>query len=204
VNAAFLMLTTAWLAGADAAPTPPAPPAPVVSAPIGGGCGGGCGCATDACCEKPKLLDRIKAKFHKNDCGCGCEAPTCCAPKPVCCPAPKPVCCPAPKPVCCAPAPTCCHAAPTCGCGCEEPRVKLLDKIKAKFHKNECCESSCGCGGCGCGGAISTGAPAEAIPTKPAPGGAPMPKPPSGAAMNTTGMIVTPVVAPRLSTEQPF
>jgi hypothetical protein len=199
VNAAYLMLTTAWLAGADPVPVTPAPAAPVVAAPIGGGCGGGCGCATDACCEKEGLFARLKAKFHKNEC---CEpAPTCCAPKPVCC-APKPVCCPAPKPVCCAPAPTCCHAAPTCGCGCEEPRVKLWDKIKAKFHKNDCCESSCS--SCGCGGAaVPTAAPIEAIPAKPNAGQA-MPKPMGGSAMMNGGMIVTPVVAPRLTNEQPF
>ena len=84
--------------------------------------------------------------------------------------------------------------------------MKLWDKIKAKFHKNDCgCESSCnscggGCGG-GCGGAITTVPPAEAIPAKPAPGNA-MPKP-MGSVMNG-GMIVTPVVAPRLTNEQPF
>jgi hypothetical protein len=197
VNAAYLMLTTAWLAGADPAPVAPVPAAPVVAAPIGGGCGGGCGgCATDACCEKESKFAKFKAKFHKHS-DCGCEqscapAPTCCAPKPVCCPAPKPVCCPAP-------APTCCHAAPV-SCGCEEQRVKLWDKLKAKFHKhNDCgCESSCN----SCGGA-PTGAPAEAIPTKPSTGGAPMPVAPKGSVMNG-GMIVTPVVAPRLTNEQPF
>jgi hypothetical protein len=78
--------------------------------------------------------------------------------------------------------------------------VKLWDKIKAKFHKhNDCgCESSCN----SCGGA--TAAPAEVIPGKPAPGtGSPMPAAPKGSVMNG-GMIVTPVVAPRLTNEQPF
>jgi hypothetical protein len=199
VNAAYLMLTTAWLAGADPAPvTPAAPTGPVVAAPIGGGCGGGCGgSATDACCDEHKqgCFAKLKAKFHKHN-ECGCEQ-SCAPPKPVCCPAPKPVCCPAP-------APTCCHAAPvSSGCGCEEPRVKLCDKIKAKFKKhNDCgCESSCN----SCGGAsgVPTGAPAEAIPTKPSTGGAPMPIAPKGSVMNG-GMIVTPVVAPRLTNEQPF
>ncbi len=200
MNAAYLMLTTAWLAGADPAPaTPVAPTGPVVAAPIGGGCGGGCGCATEACCERESLCAKIKAKFKRHECGC---EQSCCAPAPTCC-APKPVCCPAPKPVCCpAPAPTCCHAAPvSCGCGCEE-RVSCWEKLKAKFRKhNDCgCESSCN--SCGCGGGISTGAPAEVIPARPAPGGAPMPSP-KGSVMNG-GMIVTPVVAPRLTNEQPF
>jgi hypothetical protein len=198
VNAAYLMLTTAWLAGADPAPAPAAPAAPVVSAPIGGGCGGGCGCATDACCEKEGFFAKLKAKFHKNDCGCGCEqAPTCCAPKPVCCPAPKPVCCPAP-------APTCCHAAPV-SCGCDECKPSLCERIKAKFKKSKDCGCDSGCGGCStCGGGVIGGAPAEAIPAKPAPGAAPqaMPKPAGSVMMN--GMIVTPVVAPHLSNDQPF
>src|SRR5260370_40430916 len=45
VNTAFLLVTTAWLAGAEPAPMPaPAPaPAPVVAAPAGG-CGS-CGAA---------------------------------------------------------------------------------------------------------------------------------------------------------------
>jgi hypothetical protein len=76
--------------------------------------------------------------------------------------------------------------------------VSLCARIKAKFQRhNDCCESSCGCGG------GATAAPAEVIPSKPA-GGQAMPKPPvSGSVMNG-GMIVTPVVAPRLTNEQPF
>ena len=78
MNAAYLMLTTAWLAGADPVPATPAPAmtAPVVSAPIGGGCGGGCGCATDICCEKESLFSKLKNKFKKHDCGCESELRT--------------------------------------------------------------------------------------------------------------------------------
>src|SRR5581483_2819914 len=73
VNAAYLMLTTAWLAGQNPAPPAAAPaapaPAPVAAAPVVstsmgacnggyagygayGGCGGGCGAAASDCgCE---------------------------------------------------------------------------------------------------------------------------------------------------------
>src|SRR5258706_5662419 len=56
VNAAFLMLTAAWMTGADpvAAPAaPPAAPAPAVIA--GSGCGGGCGSAFNGFCGEPQL-----------------------------------------------------------------------------------------------------------------------------------------------------
>jgi hypothetical protein len=211
VNAAYLVLTTAWLAGdAPAAPAPP-PAAPVVSAPIGGGCGGGCGSATDACCEdqcggKQGLFGRLKAKFKKGN-ACGCEAaPTCCAPV-------QQHCCPAPAPTCCAPVQ---HHSDCCEDPCKKPG--LFAKLKGKFKKgNDCCESSygggcgtsCGCNGGGIGGVYSapaTGAPAESIPSAPKPGEAPrkMPTPGTGSVMHGYPTIVTPVVAPRLTSEQPF
>jgi hypothetical protein len=207
VNAAYLMLTTAWLAGQTPAPPAAAPPegakpvpvapapaaAPVVSTSLGGCNGGGCGgyggCATD-CCDsggKRGLLSRLFNK-HRNDCGCE-AAPTCCAPAPV-----------------------------SCGDCCEGHRPSLCGKLKGLFHKNrggDCgCESSCGCGStvggcCNGGGAIiggapiGTGAPAEAIPAQPKPGEAPR-KMPSTTPMTMNGVIhdVTPVVAPRLGIEQ--
>ena len=61
MNAAFLLLTTAWVAGADAKPAP----APAVASTST--------CAAD-CCDKPSLLDKLRAKFQRNDC---CEAPKC-------------------------------------------------------------------------------------------------------------------------------
>jgi hypothetical protein len=129
----------------------------------------------------------LKAKFKKHN-DCGCEQSSC------------------------APAQhTCCNAAPvSSGCGCEERESKWA-KLKGKFkkHGGDCgCESSansCGCGG-GSGyiGGGVIGAPAERIPASPAPGAAPqaMPKP-MGSVMGN-GVIVTPVVAPRLSSDQPF
>lgn len=95
MNAAFLLTTAAWLSGADApaimpapaaAPAPAMAAAPLSSAPVisssGGSCGGNCGGTASCGCEcKPSLLDKLKALFHKESCGCeaaptcGCEAP---------------------------------------------------------------------------------------------------------------------------------
>lgn len=70
MNAAFLLMSTAALAGADPAPAAPVAPA-VIS--TGHGCNN-CG-APATCCEKAGLLDKIKARIgslkHKShDCGC--------------------------------------------------------------------------------------------------------------------------------------
>jgi hypothetical protein len=202
VNAAFIMLTSAWLAGADPAP-PVAPPAAAPAAPAvvstgsacgGGNCGGcgGCSGCGDACgdsCEHGRkhllagICGKFKGRSHHDCCDTGCAAPCaapapCCAPKPVCC-APAPTCC-APKPVCCAPAPC---AAPCGGCGnecCEEHhRKKLfagLCKMKGKRHHDECCGGcDTGCGGCGscCGSAAPAAAPAMPGAPIPAPGAEP-------------------------------
>ena len=137
MNAAFLLLTTAWVAGADAAPAA----APAVTSTSS---------CDSACCDKPSLLDKLRAKFAK-DC---CDAPKCEAPKVVkcekkadpcdpckvsildklraklakdCCDAPK---CEAPKVVKCEK-----KADP-----CDPCKVSLLDKLRAKLHKNDCCE----------------------------------------------------------------
>jgi len=85
VNAAFLLMSTAALAGADPAPAAPVAPA-VIS--TGHGCNN-CG-APAACCEKAGLLDKIKARLgglrsKSHDCGC---AP---APAPACDPCAKSV-----------------------------------------------------------------------------------------------------------------
>src|SRR5262249_5853967 len=66
VNAAYLMLTTAWLAGADPVPgAPAAPAAPIVASNSGCGCcggtGGGYSAAVSDCCDsgrKPGLFAR--------------------------------------------------------------------------------------------------------------------------------------------------
>src|SRR5262245_37544666 len=72
VNAAFLLLSSAWFAGADAAPA--AAPA-AVAAPAA--CTSGC-CDTPCCCEGcPK-----KKHCHKDKC-CDCCVVECC--QPTCC-----------------------------------------------------------------------------------------------------------------------
>ena len=216
MNAAYLVLTTAWLAGDAPAAPAPAPAAPVVSAPIGGGCGGGCGAATDACCDsgcgggKFSLFGKLKGKFQK---GCGCESS--CAPVQQHC-APAPTCCEAPRAKKWKKHNDCCEQAPTCDDGCG--KGSLFGKLKGKFRKHGDCgcdsgcgSSSCGCGGGSYGGAVAPGAPVETIPGAPRPAeGAPrrMPATPAapgtGSVMNGVPTIVTPVVAPRLSSEQPF
>ena len=185
MNAAFLMLTTAWMTGADPAPAAAAPAAPVVSTSMGscnGGYGnyGGCGSTSD-CCEhqRRKLCDRLKGRKHHNDC---CEAAPACAPvhqAPVH------------------------YAAPAASCGCEDTCKKpgLCARLKGKFHRhNDCCDTGYGYNG-GCGGAYGTiGGTAEPIPAAPKPAtGQPMPsKPTSTTPITMSGVItnVTPVGAP--------
>jgi hypothetical protein len=171
VNAAFLLVTAAWFAGADAAPTKPpeqikppvtTAPGPGMPAPgpvVGGGCGscGDCGCS-DCCdeCGGHGLKHKLKGLFRHHKGGdCCCEEASCCAP--------------APAPTCCAPAPTC-GGCDTCCDTCEEGHG-FLHKLKGRFHhhKAECCDTcdTCGpsCGGCGgCGAPI--GAPGPAVMPK--------------------------------------
>jgi hypothetical protein len=155
VNAALLLMTSTFVAGADAPAAAPMAPAAVAS----------CGASCDPCCSKgPSLLDRMKSRMgchkHKRGNDCCAAAPTCCAP------APAPKCCaPAPKPKCCAPAP-----APTCCDTCDSARPNLLDRIKAKWqskkHKHDCCAPACD----GCSAAPAGPAPPVNMPT-------PTPKP---------------------------
>src|SRR5207249_3496530 len=102
VNAAILLMGSAWMAGADtaqppaaAAPAPAYAPGPV-AVNTGAGCGG-CGPTAGGCCDDPcakhGLLHRLKnrggggglfAKHKHNDCGCApAPAPCCAAPAPV-------------------------------------------------------------------------------------------------------------------------
>jgi hypothetical protein len=164
VNAAFLLVTTAWLTGADPVPVQAAPamkPAPAAAAPgamaapaapmvAGPGCGD-CGSGASECCESAghRFRERFKGLFacHKSCGSCETCAP---APKPCCAPAP------APKPCCEAPAPTC-HE----GCG---------QRLRGLFHRKSCCETVATCGGCdGCGAAPMV-APAPRPEPIPAPG----------------------------------
>jgi hypothetical protein len=141
VNAAFLLVTTAWFAGADANPTKP--PEKIKNPPVtntaplatggscgGGDCGGDCGC--DACDECGHgLRHKLRGLFRRhNDCDCGCET-SCCAP---------------------APAPSC--GCDTCDTGCG--RHSLLSKLRGRFHRHGDCCDTCGCDGAGVTGVITT------------------------------------------------
>jgi hypothetical protein len=135
VNAAFLLVTTAWFAGDTGAPCA------TCAAPA---------CSTCASHESsgPKLLDRLKALCHKNTCDT-CAAPVC-APPP---PPPKPVCAPAPKCGC-----------DTCGGGPKLlDRLKALcHKDKCDTCATGGC-STCGTSSCStCGTAAPAAAPAAA------------------------------------------
>ncbi len=137
MNAAFLLMSSALAPGGDVTPAgwgerPPA----VVQA---GGCCGSVGptvasSPASQCCDscgsagKPKLLDRLKAKFATKSSGCGCAAapaPTCCAPAPA----------PLPAPV----STSCCDS---CGSQSRWSQPNLFDKIKARMASKK----SCGCG----------------------------------------------------------
>jgi hypothetical protein len=154
VNAAFLLVTTAWIAGADAAP-PPAPAAkaaaPVYSVGTAGGCGaagcGGCSsCGCDSCCESEGFFSRLKGHFHRSSCDCGCESEgffsrlkgrfhhgdDCGCDT------------------------GCGSCGSTCDSGCGGHSFGLRDRLRGLFHRGDdcgCCDS--GCGGCASGGVIT-------------------------------------------------
>jgi hypothetical protein len=165
VNAAFLLVTTAWFAGADPAPAATAAPAAplggaVSSAPMGGmGTGGCCGAAAygsgfaDGCgccqpCCKMGFLARHRAKKCCNSCEC-CN--TCCETS------------------------GCgggCGANTSCGCGtcCETCCCKpsLCQRLKCRCHRNKCCCDGLndGCCGGGCGAGVGgVGAPPAVMPS---------------------------------------
>jgi hypothetical protein len=175
VNAAFLLVTTAWLAGADAGDKPEqlknppktqpgagTPTAPLIGGGYAGGGyaggSGGCGCTSGDCgsccdggdmcgCESGghRLLGKLRGMFRRSSCGCESTCDTC--------------------PSTCAPsAPVSCGCASyDCGCGCESGGHRLFGKLRGLFRRG----GSCGCetdccdtgGSCGCvgGGGYSGG-----------------------------------------------
>jgi hypothetical protein len=176
VNAAFLLVTTAWVAGAEApadqkqaAPPAQTAPAPVYSVGAGcSGCGGcdscGCGCGY----ESEGLFSKLKGLFHRGggDCGCGCESHTShfggfghhksdCG---------------------CASCGSSCDACDSCG----GHGGGFRERLRGLFHRGGDCGCGCdtGCGGCGgCGGVLTPipggtmpkeqiGAPKEEQPKK--------------------------------------
>ena len=172
MNAAFLIMTSAALAGADPAPPPPPPAAPVVVS--GAGCNN-CAPAPGCCGSKTGFLDRLRGRlggglFKKKGHDCCAPAP-CPAPCPPPCPKPAP--CPAPcppapcvKPAPC-PAPAPCHACPT-SVAC---RPNLLDTLKSRMghKKKSCCAPSCD--PCGAAHLMPAPGPGPVTPPKEMPKG---------------------------------
>ncbi len=115
MNAAFLIMSSAALAGADPAPPAHPPAAPMVVS--GAGCNN-CGAPAGCCDKKPGLLDRIKSRLG----GIGKKAHDCgCAPAPAPCAAPAP-----------------CN---TCGAA---DRPNLFDKLKSRWgSKKSNCGPTC-------------------------------------------------------------
>jgi len=134
VNAAFLLVTTAWLAGADQ----PAPSAATVDPPAAtasccGDCGSGCGHG---------FLEKFRGLFHHDCCESSCK-PTCAHEcKPTCVKECKPKCVQECKPKCVK------ECKPVCekSC-CDSCRPRLLERLRGLFHK-DCCDSGCK-GSCG-------------------------------------------------------
>ena len=161
MNAAFLLVTSACLAG-QAAPAPAAPAAPIVASACGSSCGDACGCDSFG----HRLRDKMQGLFHRGckdacaptTCGCGhshklfsrsCDTCNTCKPKIWTW-----------QPKCrthCAPAPTCCDA-----CG----GTHFLGRLKGIFHRNSgCCDGGCstGCVGGACGAPAAAPAAGEKI-----------------------------------------
>lgn len=152
MNAAFLLVTTAWLAGAEPAVQPA--PAPVAaSAPVYGSASGGCGCGSctsgcgscDTCCDScGHHGGGLFSRWHRRGHGCG----DCCASS-------------------CDTCSSCTTVVAQPSCGCKESCCGSGHGARRwGWHRphEECgCESSCGsCGTswgscgcateCGCGG----------------------------------------------------
>jgi len=146
---ALLLMTSSFMAGADAPAAAPAAPAAAAVAGCSDGCGSGCA-ASEPCCSKSGFLDRFKGRMgghkHSNDC---CAA--------------APTCAPAPAPQCCAP------AAASCCDSCATPRPNLLDRCRAKMasrkHKGDCCAPACD--SCGAAPAVTPSPTPSTLPPAP-------------------------------------
>ncbi len=224
MNAAFLLVTTAWFAGADPAPTTTTAPAgttagPVASVPLAGGvgygggygCGGGAyagGCGNE-CCGKVGCLQKLRNRCHHRNNNCCCESfgsygNTGCGNVAYTgnvggCGSNYGGC-----------------GSNNCGCGsnygnncCQTScRQGLCARLKGRFHRNNCCCESGwdGCGGYGAGvGGVGGVAPgvmpgtAEPIKTLPKDATTPGNKLPSGKSGGTVqshGMDLTPASSP--------
>jgi hypothetical protein len=178
VNAAFLLVTTAWFAGADAAqtkpaekPAPPVATSPAVATSCGTDCGGDCGCESGF----QGFLSRLRAHFHRNDCCDSCGAAPACKPAPA----------------------SACGSCDTGGC-CESFGHRLREKLHGLFHRDSCdtCDS-CGSGG---GGAMPK---VESLPPPKTKTSDPGQKLPVGAepSYKPAGLEKAPTVVPNVTTE---
>jgi hypothetical protein len=182
MNAAILLLTSAWMAGADAAP-PAQPPAPAPAhgvASNGGACMNG-GCGTVSNCEtcegehsKPGLLSKLKGKLfgkHKKE----EEAeephgPVATVAKPIALTYSGQV------------------FYPQNCTTCERERINLLGKLRGKFSKGEA-TTTAGCDTCSSATPVAPAPPAHpapAAPVHPAPAVHPVPVESAPKAMPST------------------
>jgi hypothetical protein len=152
VNAAFMLVATAWFAGADAnnqpekinPPKTPANvvapttvPAPMEGSSCCGGCGSSCDSGCDSCdsCGSGGFFGRLRGMFRRHSsCGCdsGCES-NCCTPVSV--------------PVSCG----CDSCGDSC---CDGGGHGFFSRLRGRFHRSSCCDTCDTCGGSygGCGG----------------------------------------------------
>ena len=196
MNAACLLMSAAWMAGADTASHPLPAGAPAVIN-TGSGCSN-CGPVASAYCDDPCAKTGILAKLKSKVGGLGKKGGDCGY----------------------APAP-----APACD-ACASSRPNLLDTVKGRFGKKkggDCCAPACApaCDPCGAAPAVVVHPPAGAITPPPPPKDMPKgkdadPKPkepepkPKTTAPGATGLPaiptpLTPVTTPQLNgTTSPY
>jgi hypothetical protein len=191
VNAAFLLVATAFVTGSDPVQPVPAPvaPAPIVSS----GCSS-CDTGCNTCDSGHKWFGGFRGLFSKNDCGCdscgggkrflgghgggcGCGGGFSLGLKERFSGFGHKSC------DTCNTCNDCGHHEKSCGCGIMESPLSRLGGLFRKHKGCDTCDTCNTCSTCGSNGAIIQGAPAPAGPAVkpvPAPAAAPqkMPAPP--------------------------
>jgi len=208
VNVAFLVVTTAWLAGADSgAPAAKDLSSPAMPASIDG-CGGSCGAGCGACCDTGcdtcgghKLFGKLHGGLGHSSCGCE----TSCQPACGC--------------------DTCgcaggvhslfgghrhgCGCESSCGspCGCTDTcdtcghGGHMLGKLRGLFHHAESCDCGCGCGCDTAAGTVTSGLPAGTTMPKVEP--IPAPKEPAKKMPSDKPMKQVQAITPTLEVAPP-
>ena len=156
VNAALLLVSSAWMAGQT----------PDVIIPVNHATSCGTNCGSSCCDSGPRWRDRLRGLFHRDRCQDDCAQP---CPQPRCQPCPQPRCQPCPQPRCqpACPQPRChvvcqpqCRPQPACGhrcrsscddhgrahssCGDDCGRGRLFERIRNAFHRDRGCCGDCG------------------------------------------------------------